>query len=361
MDLSYISLSTEVDLISDFEFPRNFDRKNIHRLFKKTGEQLHLDEDLIFGLYNFFVINKQFVTSREAIRNLITFLYKMKALLHEDVPFKARSFSYPCESNFENTSSAVLYNAEYCLSVFGRDLFMNEDGRRRRILSVDIEGTDFVLTCKGGNGTSTFSIEFAIALKSHNPANGEIWRAAMDFESSPEGASIGRIISMGGAYCENKNGYEEKNEAYKLFYKKFRLRPQRTLIFLLLFLAYDLNLSEIKALSTVGAKEMSLLNRSREAMDYSYWLSSCGFSQLAFPNWLYVCDLQRSFYDVLSKEHTPSRFSLMAHETDALDAMIDAFNKLNLGVLPLRLCSRSSREELQRVFTAFYKIHKILI
>lgn len=166
---------------------------------------------------------------------------------------------------------------------------------------------------------------------------------------------------MGGAYCSVKHGYEKKNAAYSQFYKSMRLRPQRALILLILYLAYELGMSEIKSLSTQGAKNLSLLKRSKEPLDYDFWLKSCGFEKnTQNDNWLQIEGLVENFYDTLGRKNDRGFTSIMPQKTDGLDALIDAFNNLGIGNgnNTIILCSNSSKEELEKVFNAFKKIHR---
>lgn len=148
---------TELQRVSEIvELPRNFDKKQIYNFLRNVGKVLDINEDLIFGVYNFFVIKKQLVHSVEDLKKLSKFIYRLKILLRDNsYPFKARSFNYITETQDIGIAiEEILFNIEYCISTFDKKLFVSKENgeatQRERILSYDIAGTDLVLTCKGG-------------------------------------------------------------------------------------------------------------------------------------------------------------------------------------------------------------------
>lgn len=322
------------------------------------GERNGISPNLIFGVYHYAKRwNLQTAPIGEPALRLLDDLHQVT-----DLPdfFKSRSFNYISEEEDPAVAfSRATHNARYLIGLVGQDFFASKDKERATIFKAPIADTNFFLSCKGGSGAGTFSLDFAIGIDWGQPfilPSGELWRTGIDTETEqPAGAFTTRIIRTGSGVKKDI----DKIKAYPEFRKKFKISPQRALAFLSMYVAHSLGADELRALSTQGALRLSSLSRSKDPYDYTNLFSEIGLQEGENPNWLSVPDLQTNFYPTI--ETSPdNQNGLRAHETRGMHHILEAFQGLrdsDGNDLPIKLRIDESREEIEKVLITFEKIH----
>ncbi len=331
---------------------RLFDGLNIY------GERKGISPNLIFGVYNYARRwNLHTSPLGEPALKLLDDLHEVT-----DLPdfFKSRSFNYISEEEDPVIAfSRASHNARYLISLVGQDFFASKDKERATIFKAPIADTKFFLSCKGGSGAGTFSLDFAIGIDWGQPFNktsGELWRTGIDTETEDSAGSLAtRIIRTGSAVKKDV----DKIKGYSEFRKKFKISPQRCLAFLAMYVAHSLGAHELRALSTPGALRLSSLAKSKEAYDYSQLFEGVGFAVGDNENWLEVPDLQNDFYRAL--ETTPDNMNgLRRHEARGMHHILESFENLrgpDDQAFPIDLRFDEGKEETEKVLVAFGNIH----
>lgn len=322
------------------------------------GERKGVSPNLIFGIYQYAKRWNLHTPPLDvpALR-LLDDLTKITGL--PDF-FKSRSFNYISEEKDPTIAfSQATDNARRLVGLVGQDFFAIKDKERATIFKAPIADTNFFLSCKGGSGAGTFSLDFAIGVDWGQPfilPSGELWRTGIDTETEQSaGAFTTRIIRTGSGVKKDI----DKIKAYPEFRKKFKISPQRALAFLSMYVAHSLGTKDLKALSTEGALKLSTLARSKDPYDYTTLFSETGFQEGENPNWLFVPDLQTNFYPTIETSPDNQR-GLRAHETRGMHHVLEAFQNLadsNGNPLPIKLRNDESMEETERVLITFEKIH----
>ncbi len=275
--------------------------------------------------------------------------------------FKSNAFKYMTTStDLDHVLDQILTNAQFWISRFGMDFFARHpkySKQRGMFYKETIPGTGCYLSCKGGSGSGTFSVDLAIGVEKGQRfhISGEVWRLGLDTEQVEDGTAV-RIVRCGSGMSPKKAGYDEKVQACGRFKKALKLHPSRALGLLAMYVAYDLGADSMKCLSLAGArdKRFTLIPASGVNYDYDAFAKGLGFrAKQGDMHWLHLPDLQDRFYDILV-----NRVALEPHEASGLDPVVDTFARLRDHGSPLTICGDESEEEIARVMEAFRLIHR---
>jgi hypothetical protein len=257
-------------------------------------------------------------------------------------------------------------NLEYWGQILGKSIFGITEARgsiEPDIWKVELPLEGYYLAIKGGSGSGTFSLDISIGYNEKSNASnalaGQIWRIGIDVEKSDAGELSMRIIRTGtGQKSQGEEGRREKIEEIRgRFLEHYKVSPQRLLLFLALEIAYDLKFNTIKALSTQGAMDLSLLSRSKNPPDYTASMTDVGFKYQE-GNWHQISDLQKNFYDILAGNGYEE--ALRPHEVRGFDTILKAFRALRNQKgdnIPIQLL-RDEPEELAKAWAAHRRLHE---
>ncbi len=337
--------------------------RTLPEIIEAIGKDLGLHERFVRGVKN-FLAQKQFLYQLDTYETTVTlqavielFTRFARAIGPMD-PFKSNAFKYMTDSpETSQVLRQIGLNAEYWVGLFGADFFArspDQSDERKTFMKEPIPGTDCYISCKGGSGVGTFSIDLAIGLdKGQDKVAGELWRTGFDSEQNEHGKTI-RIIRTGGPVSRHKEGYAEKTACFEGFMKKMKCTPQRALGILCLYIAYDLGATEMKCISLPGArnKKMSLIAGSGIQFDYTAFARSLGFTPTENQHWLSIPNFQERFYDLL----LPSRDGVSGvkhHECRGLDSITQSFAQLGKQGCPLTICASEARTEVEKALRTF--------
>lgn len=299
-----------------------------------------------------------------SVQQIENFLSNMGRLTYGEDYFKSNSFKYMIDSqNFDEVAYQILMNMSFLIEVFGMDFFarsLERSKNRKMFYQVPIEGTGCYLSCKGGSGAGTFSVDFAIGIDKGQSKyiSGELWRLGFDTYMEPGGARVGRIIKSGSGVSKKKDGYDEKSEAFHSFLKETGILPQRALGFLTLYVMQDLGLNAARsvALETARNKKMSLNPGAGINFDYDKYACGLGFQDGSEDGWHQVDDLQAGglYRALVSRGRADA--GLKRQEVEGLDRVLSAFFGLGEKGCPLTICSLETRQELELAVLAAREI-----
>lgn len=348
--------------------PRNLKPGELaHIIYQNAPAEALPPNEVVQGLCE-YVVRRQFVPTidvTDIVFLMLQFLGEIKILTGNTNYYKSNAFKYIHDSdNARECFTQILENAKFWIQRFGIDFFSrNEYDRRERgqIMRSKIDD-DFYLSCKGGSGMGTFSLDFAIGLSQHyhNLPSGEVWRMGVDTQATSKGTAM-RIIRTGSAIKGSQANIEEKTAKYALFKKRYGLTPPRALAFLAMYIGKDLNVDEICAISSEGInnRQLSLGSVGRIQFDYTSHFKSVGFFEATDSNWLTMGNPATNFYSSLQTTATDPN-GLRAHETDGMDTILKAFRGLK-GIdkkgMTLTVCADQTREEILSAISSFRIIH----
>ena len=353
------SVLTPAGFIEENSRTRRGRGMRLHEGLNIYGERKGISPNLIFGVYNYARRwNLHTPPLDEPALRLLDNLHEVT-----DLPdfFKSRSFNYISEEEDPAIAfSQALNNARYFVDLVGQDFFATKDEERATIFKAPIADTNFFLSCKGGSGAGTFSLDFAIGIDWGQPfikPSGELWRTGIDTETVGSDETLTtRIIRTGSAV---KNDVDKK-KGYPEFRNKFKISPQRALAFLSMYVSRNLGAGRIDALTTEGAIALSTLGRSKTPYNYTNLFEGVGFDHSDNPSWLSVSDLQENFYPTL--ETTPeNQNGLRSHEANGMDKVLEAFKDLHGPdgqPFPIKLRVDEGIEETEKALAAFGNIYQ---
>lgn len=284
--------------------------------------------------------------------------------------YGARNFRYfdETQGKIEPLATQAISNARYLTGLFGPEFFEEhpKDHRKRNTFFRAPIDSDFYLSCKGGSGSGTFSVDFAIGFDPHQrrTLGGELWRLGMDTGfSQPSGQRDARIIRTGSAMRPTLPDWEKKKNAYDIFIKRYGIRPSRALSFLAMFAAHEMpGIKNIRAISYDGVRNgeiTHLKNRRVIYFDYSSHFQECGLTLSENPHWLCVGNSPEAFYDAITTNPAQQE-GLRKRELAGLDRLVNVFRDLqdiqSGAPMPLSICSDVTKEELDAAFPAFRQI-----
>ncbi|HUQ85795.1 MAG TPA: hypothetical protein VM077_05720 [Candidatus Limnocylindrales bacterium] len=316
-----------------------------------------ISPNVAFGVYNY--ARHWNLDRKDHLGATVQFMDDLYTLTGKPDFFKSRSFNYISEDEMTRAYQQALGNADFMIKQVGMGLFTREDESARSIVyRAPINGTDFILSCKGGAGAGTFSLDFAIGVDKGRAAtntSGELWRTGIDTEGTEDekGKAV-RIIRTGSAVKFDPG----KTEKFAEFKKVFKITPPRALAFLTLYLAHSLGAEKVKALSTTGAINLSSLRRSKNPYDYSQLFESVGFEPGA-ENWHTIPNFQDSFYSTIeTKPDNPN--GLRSYETTGMHEVLEAFQNLRGSdgkPFPIKMGFDEGMPATERVLAVFKTIH----
>lgn len=193
---------------------------------------------------------------------------------------KSRSLRYLTgDVGVDQTVSQVLANARWMVDNFGLDFFSrstNSSQQRKSFFKASIPDSQFYLSAKGGSGSGTFSVDFALGVEKRHgyTVSGEIWRSGFDTEVLANGALGIRLIRTGTAVRHDAS----KTEKFDEFKHDFKTSPARVLTFILIGVSRSFAAEQIIALTTVGAQRLSTLPRKDRAYNYTNHYQEMGFT-----------------------------------------------------------------------------------
>lgn len=352
-------LTPDAFMSQKFGDPRPNFRGRLEDILNEYGEAKGIPHNLTFGIYKF--VRKWNVQSKAELSKLLKFTDGIHQAAGKTDFYKSNSFNYISEKEtLPEVLDDALDNARTLVGLVGPEFFAREGKNRATLFKAQIADTDFVLTCKGGAGAGTFSLDFAIGIdRDRDPLDtaGELWRLGIDTEKTEnsDGRSV-RIIRTGSGVRQQD---PLKVEKYKEFRKKFKIAPSRALTFLSLYFAHTLNAVDIRALSTEGAKKLSSLSNSKEPFDYSRLFIDAGFEEKSGPNWHTVPSLAENFYSTLATT-TNQGHGLRGYEARGMHNIWLAFQNLQNqdGVsFPIKLEDGENGERSEKIIALFRKIH----
>jgi hypothetical protein len=167
--------------------------KKIVTILGALGETLHIPKNICTGIARYF-IEKNLYRSPEDLITAIQFIIEICGITNEQTFFKS--------NNPQSAFSQGSENAQFMISLMGMDFFLpsSQDPLvRKNLMLAELPGTDLYLSCKGGSGAGTFSLDFAIGVLKDNKTKvgGELWRTGIDTEKTLDGRNV-RIIRTGG-------------------------------------------------------------------------------------------------------------------------------------------------------------------
>jgi hypothetical protein len=318
-----------------------------------------ISPNVAFGVYNY--ARHWNLDRKDKLGHTIEFMDALHTTMDETEFFKSRSFNYISEDDMPGAFEQALGNARFMIGLTGTDLFRREgtDGRAE-VYKAPINGSDFVLSCKGGAGAGTFSLDFAIGLdkgRGITNTSGELWRTGIDSETdrSSDGRTV-RIIRTGSAVKYDPG----KTERFAEFKKDFKITPPRALTFLTLYLAHSLGAERVKALTTLGGVRLSSLARSKNPYDYSKLFESTGFREMGEnENWLTISNFQEDFYNAIATT-AEDQNGLRTYEATGMHEVLEAFKNMtgpDGKPFPVELRFDEGKTETEKVLVAFKKIH----
>lgn len=278
--------------------------------------------------------------------------------------YKSNAFRYLYEGrDCYELADQIVANAQFWTQLFGAEFFARYSTyskERGTILRADLD-EDFYLSCKGGSGMGTFSVDFAIGTKGRsfamNVPAAEIWRSGLDTQQTA-GSTALRIIRSGSGTkkCPKKGG------SYETFVQRYGTTPQRMLAFLAMYVGKDLAVDEIKALSSEGvrSKRHTLLGHNQVNFNYTGLFESVGFQPSESDLWLTMGNPADNFYPTLCT--TPqNQKGLRGNEVSPLNKVIQAFRQLRditqTGLeCPLTVASNDTRAEVVEAIETFKTI-----
>ncbi|HSW36941.1 MAG TPA: hypothetical protein VLG37_01070 [Candidatus Saccharimonadales bacterium] len=322
--------------------------------------------------FSYYLVDKFGVDNSRTLEVGTRLMEAVAQLVDNTTIYKARSFNYlPTSDDLPEVASQAFRNAQFMVDVFGVPMFAahpNIAGQPGGVYKAPLGDDGLYLSCKGGSGSGTFSLDFAIGAYRERPydygvgihnTRGEIWRMGVDTMLDPSGQRILRIIRTGSGIGINPDADSVKEEQFKAYRREYGLLPQRALAFLALYIAYDLGMDSAAALSTEGAIEISTLGRSKGICDYNGIFNGVGFGASSNPNWLGVDNLQATFYDRLINDQAES--GLRLQEVRGIDELIAVFNELTTmqgEPFPVKLCQDNERHANELAVAAFSRLYR---
>ncbi len=340
------------------------EKTELRSFLQAAGEVVGVREDVVVGLGEYLITKNCLGSLRKQLPAVLQFLNEMKQTMGEQPYYKEHSFRYMAETSQPSERLELAAdNARFWVNTMGREFFT-----RNRQCATQLSGgfyapigDEFYLSCKGGSGSGTFCLDFAIGLKEglRKSSPHELWRTGLDTQRTETGRA-GRIIRTGTGVKPNGENYEHKASMFKRFHEVVGIKPPRALALLAMYVAYDLKLDELWALSNEGARTLGTLKNSKGDCHYSELFAQTGFVESANPNWLKVEDLQDGFYDAL-QTHPGKQSGLRSYESAGLGRVLDACKQLRnyevTAECPIQVCARETQEELRRAINAFAVIH----
>lgn len=279
---------------------------------------------------------------------------------------KGLSFRYPAVSEIpefgaERTAPANIdsatANISYMISRYGSDLFKSSNKKKRMVEYVAPIGDEYELKIRGGSGASALSLDFGLGWvrrrDNHAPDSPfsrsyqELWRMGLDTEHH-DGVMGARIVRTGTGV---KGAEQDKQQAFDRFRREYGIMPQRLLGLIGLYVAREMDPDYATALTTVGARTLSTLGRSRGCCDYSGIFTNIGFSETSDPYWLGIGSYSSGFYDALD------RAGINRNEAETLDLAIRAINEAvhTDGDIPtdLKLCADDDPQVVERELAVY--------
>lgn len=186
---------------------------------------------------------------RQGTEQMQYFLEQLSHLTKGINFYKSNALRYIYEGEkLKECLCQILANGKFWIEKFGIEFFArNHDYSKARAefmkSSIDDE---FYLSCKGGSGIGTFSLDFAIGIEKGQKAmpTKEIWRMGIDTQETKDRTSL-RIIRTGGALKKTHVDYEKKYNKSNVFKKLYGISPPRALAFIAMYIGKDLPVNEI--------------------------------------------------------------------------------------------------------------------
>ena len=339
-------------------------RVHLQRLMLEELGGVGLLQDFAFGLYQYMARARFFqqITNYQQLDELIAFLQEMKDLTGGLLPFKSKSFNYLSdEHRIARLTHEITSNAEYMISLLGMDLFAaSEDNprHRKRFYRAGILDSEFAMTCCGGQGGGTFSLEIMIEEGLARPLKGLIWYIGIDLPII-EGERRLRIISSSSGIKPGIN-YEERIKTLRRFEGHYGMRIESALVILCLYIAYDLGIDTVSGLTSEGVKVLSKRKARQRSFSYDRLLAETGFTESNSPHWGEIRGLQERFHSLVGAVLLSSarRAQSIVSPTQGLKALLCAFQDLvahdDGSAIPLTVCGSHQREGIE---TALDLIH----
>lgn len=289
------------------------------------------------------------------------FLSKVGGITGNVDYFKSNFFRYLIDStDYDEVNFQMLENMKFWVELFGIDFFARSarsPDARKTFYRAPIPDSGCVLTCKGGSGMGTFSMDLAIADEAGDSRkiSGELWRLGIDsdFDRATGERSL-RIIRTGSGVSSDEGVYDSKRQVFRNFVRRMNILPQRALGFLALYLAHDLGVQKMKHLSLPGVRDKHLILNPASGVNFDYdrAAESLGFN-VDGRLWHEIDDIGgKGMYDALVSPGKAGS-GMKRHELEAMEPVIAAFREIERQGSPLRVCSRDTREELANAINAF--------
>ncbi|TSC85865.1 MAG: hypothetical protein G01um10148_773 [Parcubacteria group bacterium Gr01-1014_8] len=334
------------------------------RVIRTFCERQNIDSATANGL-NLFMNRAGWANKRADLEEALTFAAWLKDKLPDNF-FGRGNLVYladqdtPVERMFSNMKA----NYNFWSGLFGKDMFATSDepSWRGRILKNQLSLPGYYFSVKGQSGSGTFSIDLAIGYDPRNVSqstHGEMWRVGVDMEITPSGERVFRIVRTGSGH--KSHGKEERLKELKTirddFLDKYKVSPQRLLLFLALQMGHDLGFDSAKGLSTQGATDISLLKGSKSPIDYTASMLDVGFTYKPESNWHEIHDLQNRFYSDIFAAHWHEN-PRDRKDVSGYTEVIRAFNEMtDEQGRPISFKLAATSHDLEEAWLAYEKIH----
>lgn len=334
-----------------------------------------LKPEIAGGLKQFFVSLARSLpgaVAAETATELISGVadYEMTLPLYSAQPFRYAALpnlpAQGLERTAESTARSAISNMYYMQERFGVETFAadpeNAPRRNTRLIEwVAPIDEDYQLRARGGSGAGTFSIDIGLGVldysKNWQPKYKELWRSGIDTSHAGDDVLGARFIRTGSGIKSEHDDF--KVRAFDTFRKRHGILPQRLLGLVGLYLMRELEPDYAVALTTVGARRLSTLGRSKGCCDYSGIFANIGFEPSADEFWMEIPDFADGFYKALMKA------GIRRREEGILDASLNSLNDMvplgadqqDKGRL-FELCTDDGREVIEREVEVALARHK---
>ena len=329
-------------------------KTHLQKLMLEHGGGVGLSPDLALGLYRYLVRAEVFkqINSHDQLIRLIDFIKSIQSFLSDSDPFKGKAFNYLSdETQLDQLQRELISNLEMMTSTFGMSFFEADDANprhRKRFYRTQIPNTELAMSCCGGQGAGTFSVEILIEEGMDRPLKGLIWQIGFDLPII-DGQRLLRIISSGSGIQPGEN-YEERIGTLRRFEGRYGLRIENALVLLCLYIAHDLKIDKVVGLSSLGATQLSRRKERDGCFSYDRLLTETGFHPSASPHWRELTQLQDALHTIIGDNllfcstHAQSIVSPIV----GLDLLLRAFQTLrahdNSSLIPITVCGSTEAE-----------------
>ena len=291
--------------------------------------QIHgMDPALARGISN-YVWKYRLVNDQEDVQRTAALINAISQAVKGGKIARGAAFLYlPHASTFDdNVLTSAGCNARFLAGHFGPELFSERDRDHIEFFKAPIGEGRTYLSCVGGSGAGTFSLDFAIGVEQGGYPSAQLWRTGIDF-ARLGGRVVMRMVRTGSGCKRSDANYEMKYEEFRAFRRKFGVSPQRALGFLLLQLAYDLGVDHVTALTTTGATKLSSMSKTAGGAKYTELFRGMGLSGNEDECWMSTAPFPEGFF---STQYSSRRDldGMEAHEAGGIAAVCDAFRSLS--------------------------------